>query len=104
MNEDLISRSELLKKALPLSLEFGEYIGEDTRATEMVFASQIKSAPAVDPVRHGRWVRFKDDDYSARIHMKCSECNAYWSDPSHVPSFRFCPNCGAKMDGSEDGG
>ena len=56
------------------------------------------SAADVAPVVHGRWIRFKEHD-SCYVHMRCSECSAYWSDPSHADSFRYCPNCGAKMGG-----
>lgn len=58
------------------------------------------TAADVAPVVHGRWIRFKEHD-SCYVHMRCSECSAYWSDPSHADSFRYCPNCGAKMDGEE---
>ena len=54
----------------------------------------------VAPVVHGRWIRFKETD-SCYVHMRCSVCSAYWSDPSHADHFRYCPNCGAKMDGEE---
>lgn len=62
----------------------------------------IQSEPAADvaPVVHGRWIRFKEPDSEAGyIHMRCSVCTAYWSDPSHADHFRYCPRCGAKMDG-----
>lgn len=52
------------------------------------------------PVVHGYWIRFKEHD-SCYIHMRCSACSAYWSDPSHSDYFRYCPNCGAKMDEEE---
>lgn len=56
--------------------------------------------PAVAPVVHGRWIRFKESDpETGYIHMRCSVCSAYWSDPSHADHFRYCPNCGAKMEG-----
>lgn len=48
-------------------------------------------------VKHGHWVRFKESD-TCYVHMRCSACSAYWSDPSHADYFRYCPNCGAKMD------
>lgn len=60
-----------------------------------------KDTPATDvaPVVHGRWIRFKEpDSETGYIHMRCSVCSAYWSDPSHADHFRYCPNCGAKMD------
>lgn len=62
----------------------------------------IQSEPAADvaSVVHGRWIRFKEpDSETGYIHMRCSVCSAYWSDPSHADHFRYCPNCGAKMDG-----
>ena len=62
-----------------------------------------KDTPAADvaPVVHGRWIRFKEpDSETGYIHMRCSVCKAYWSDPSHADHFRYCPSCGAKMDGT----
>ena len=63
-----------------------------------------KDTPAADvaPVVHGRWIRFKEpDSETGYIHMRCSVCTAYWSDPSHADHFRYCPSCGAKMDENE---
>lgn len=64
----------------------------------------IEDAPAADvaPVVHGRWVdRIVDENEVIQPWMKryyCSECleggNQSW--------FKFCPNCGAKMDGGEE--
>ena len=67
------------------------------------FVILVNEIPTADvaPVVHGRWIRFKEHD-SCYVHMRCSECSAYWSDPSHADSFRYCPNCGAKMDGGGD--
>ena len=60
----------------------------------------IERAPTADvaPVVHGRWVdRIVDENEVIQPWMKryyCSEClecgNQSW--------FKFCPNCGAKMD------
>ena len=55
----------------------------------------------VTPVKHGHWVRFKESD-ACYVHMRCSACSAYWSDPSHADYFRYCPNCGAKMEREEN--
>lgn len=48
-----------------------------------------------EPVRHGRWnIRTFD---SPREGYYCSECGTVeWR------TSRFCPNCGAKMDGGDD--
>lgn len=68
------------------------------------FISLVCDVPAADvaPVVHGRWIRFKEpDSETGYIHMRCSVCTAYWSDPSHADHFRYCPSCGAKMDGGD---
>lgn len=51
--------------------------------------SAIKQFPAADvaPVRHGKWIRHGD-------WSECSLCGE--SGTSHI---KYCPNCGAKMDG-----
>ena len=46
----------------------------------------ILDAPAVDPIKHGRW-EISDG------HVICSECGE-----SHIET-NYCPYCGAKMDG-----
>lgn len=55
----------------------------------------IKTFPAADvaPVRHGRWVASHDE------FCQCSLCKypvyAAWN------TTKYCPNCGAKMDGGD---
>lgn len=54
---------------------------------------ELEAIPAEDvaPVIHGKWV---ESDIPGSMLSKCTECGfrcgAY--------TFRFCPNCGAKMD------
>lgn len=57
----------------------------------------INATPAIDavPVVHGRWI---EDNYG---YFHCSECGFEW-DESEVTS-KYCPDCGAKMDGGDDG-
>ena len=56
----------------------------------------IKKIPAADvaPVRHGRW---RVDG----VYVVCSVCNRFTLSPivKQLPTFKYCPNCGAKMDG-----
>ena len=54
----------------------------------------IIGTPAADvaPVRHGQW---EYGDYYD-IGDVCSEC--LWDSQMVQPSYRYCPNCGAKMD------
>lgn len=59
--------------------------------------SDSNAFPAADvaPVRHGRWLC--GDYYD--IGDVCSECD--WDSQMTHPSYRYCPNCGARMDDVE---
>lgn len=64
----------------------------------------IKAIPAADvaPVRYGRWVWDDDLDGGEDMHYYCSIClhNAYGCTIEILGGkYRYCPNCGAKMDG-----
>lgn len=58
--------------------------------------------PDVAPVVHGRWEENEDEYYSLHI-VKCSVCREEWcfevEDDIFDLNYRYCPNCGAKMDG-----
>lgn len=70
--------------------------------------------PAADvaPVVHGRWEWFDEDTgtpitgYEREWGWRCTHCKEELSDdyddPDCCPEFRFCPNCGAKMDGGDN--
>ena len=88
----------------------------------------IESEPAADvePVRHGRWIEHEETPDDAYLHHKCSECNVNapfdykmredWDEGmdgewdslglvddginEHLTD--YCPNCGAKMDLSDE--
>ena len=63
----------------------------------------INSVPAADvaPVRHGKWELSKNYVGYCSCSM-CSDCyvEQEWVDRLH---WRFCPSCGAMMDGAHDG-
>ena len=63
----------------------------------------LKSIPAADvsPVRHGRWERVIPSKSSAKWSTKvsCSSCHS-----AGYTHHKYCPNCGAKMDGGADNG
>ena len=86
-----------------------EYIKRET-AVRMVMAAKwgdgsdgamameiVASAPAADvvPVRHGQWIY---DKKAQRPY--CSVCKGYFYGATNSP-MSYCPNCGAKMDGSK---
>ena len=67
----------------------------------------IDKQPTIDaePVRHGRWIPTKErniwDEFCEVF--KCSECGKFTShDLGIMVQHRYCPNCGAKMDGESE--
>ena len=68
----------------------------------------IRRLPSADvaPVRHGRWESF--EDVFMETCYQCSECGlSFYLADGGTPKeneYRYCPNCGAKMDkGGTDG-
>ena len=55
-----------------------------------------KDTPAADvaPVRHGRWE-------TGYFHDRVCSCCLHPDNDLEERAHRFCPNCGAKMDGGE---
>lgn len=89
------------REALQVALQRKKAHATNGRYTEgwndclMRFKSMVSCFPAADvaPVVHGRWAPLGN---RATI-FKCSACNK--CEP-HVSD--YCPNCGAKMEGSAD--
>ena len=88
--DEYIKRKEIRRayEKLARSYMHGEPYIADWKFDEM-----IEELPATDviPVRHGRWLC--GDYYD--IGDVCSECD--WDSQMTHPSYRYCPNCGAKM-------
>ena len=63
---------------------------------------EINSIPAADvaPVRHGRWIDAESDDGCTVWH--CSKCSYPIKTICGYPIYKYCPMCGALMDGKED--
>ena len=67
----------------------------------------LADIPAADvaPVVHGRWIKdndsFQTDDdyYCCYFDYNCSNCGEVVNDRYKLP--KYCPECGAKMDGKE---
>lgn len=67
--------------------------------------AMLENLPAADvePVKHGRWERCFEDWRQQIEGSKCSACGfEYYG--TGISRFRYCPNCGAKMDGGADNG
>ena len=95
--DDLISRKAAMKMftGMPPDFYHTSYI-----------VGEINSLPSVNavPVVHGRWLIRESGP--GEIECKCSVCkyrdfvprnDVYWVNR------KFCPNCGARMDGDADG-
>lgn len=67
-----------------------------------LFENVIEKQPTVDaePVRHGKFVGTEYDGYAdgypVYYEWKCSQCGCVFEDEE--PTYKYCPNCGAKMD------
>jgi hypothetical protein len=50
------------------------------------------------PQRTGRWELIDDTEFRVPGY-RCSVCHCECEDWDKKPTYRFCPNCGAKMEG-----
>lgn len=94
--DDLISRKALLEKAWEADTQCG-YV-------QVVDVGDIENAPVVDaaPVVHGRWGEYESFPLTPSLNgCPCSVCKTHFS-PSSIIIMKYCPNCGAKMDGWDD--
>ena len=66
----------------------------------IVIACQMPTIDA-EPVRHGKFIGTEYDGYAdgypVYYEWKCSECGCVFEDEE--PTYKYCPNCGAKMIG-----
>lgn len=64
-----------------------------------VYANTLDDFPTIDPFKHGKWIfvaqRFCDGGFIDIF--RCSCCGI-----PHGKESRYCPNCGARMDGGEE--
>ena len=90
--EDCISRQEAI------SAIQDEYYAD---ATGIDIVDIIAHLPPVQPTRPtGKW-GYVQYDYNPNIgNWHCSECRFMFV-MSGVPEYKYCPNCGAKMNGAE---
>ena len=77
-------------------------INPETRGAYKII-ERIKSAAAADvvAVRHGCWERGIPSKSAAKwsTRVSCSNCHS-----AGYAHHKYCPNCGAKMDGGADNG
>ena len=52
-----------------------------------------------EPVRHGEWISRYAKHWKGKD--ECGECGFHEKDHSDLSHYKYCPNCGAKMDGEK---
>lgn len=79
-----------------------EYLEEDTLSSkfaaeiiETVMDSYLQDAPTIEaePVKRGKWVKDESRDM-----LRCSVCKNFCVENWYY-WLRYCPDCGARMDG-----
>ena len=90
---DLISRCKLFNALAPVQT-LGEAYGV------------IQGMDTVDavPVRHGRWIRvYSRPGVFKYLGWTCDQCGQRTGNEYAPQWYKFCPNCGARMDGKGNG-
>lgn len=107
--EDCISREALrnLKVSVPIAPIF---IGDNyIRYRDVIIYDEIIDLPSVTPTRPtGKW-EYVQYDYNPNIgNWHCSECRniviecANKNEEGGIPEYKYCPNCGARMEGNSN--
>ena len=102
-NEKRLIDANALDEAI--RTDFWEHFTQchDTDQTALIdmVCEDIGNAPTVDAVEvvHGRWEKAEYHGF-----LRCSECKDVYIDDTWVADgkWNYCPNCGAKMRGSEE--
>lgn len=102
---DYIDRDELIKHINDLPTWWGDGSGVYTFYPVEVMVS-IGNAPAADvqEIKHGEWKSFNSEDTLYGSYY-CSACGHGQDIGMVIPlttEFKYCPNCGAKMDGGKE--
>lgn len=106
---EYIKKSAAICVAEKYGCDNGSSLGIHSGLADCI-ASEIDALPAADvaPVLHGSWLNFYGDFSTA----ECDICAVlYEVSPDESPRkeffdafkefYKFCPNCGAKMDGGD---
>ena len=103
MDDEYIRREDAIKIAERYGLANGSVLGRHTGLADCI-ASEILSLPADDvaPVVHEKWLL---DRWPSWPHRECSRCKIMIPRTKEVADqyWQYCPNCGAKMDGGNEG-
>lgn len=93
--------NELYRRLKFLIAEYGEHDQYTSGFDDAI--DQVENFPAADvaPVVHGRWI---GKPLCGNANCRCSECGEVFQIHANLHGKvlqKYCPNCGAKMDGEE---
>ena len=70
-----------------------------------MFENCIAQQPTADVVEvvHGEWERIekKDETRIINVDFRCSACRRFRFHNGELRRYKYCPNCGAKMNGEK---
>ena len=87
--------------------DFARCNAENQNWTPQRVKTLLLRQPTADvaEVVHGESLR-SDDDWNSLTTIQCSLCSEEWCfetyDDVSLLNYKYCPNCGAKMDGGND--
>lgn len=101
MSDEYIDKEDAIQSIIAHDL-----VGGDARGWAE-YLLENTSAVDVAPVRHGHWIEYGENKDGTH-NMRCSKCGAGLKSKGHANSYytkhkyRYCHNCGARMDGESD--
>ena len=92
--------AELLGRILDDAVIFGDERAKYKWGLGLIESciSDMKKLPSEQPQRTGRWELIDDTEFRVPGY-RCSVCHCECEDWGKKPTYRFCPNCGARMEG-----
>ncbi len=93
---------EYIKKSYAVDAVLDVYYNtSDIDLSGEKFEAAIRKIQAADvaPVVYGRWLQKKHKIFGNAYDYVCSECGCDYA----LAEYNYCPNCGAKMGGVDDG-
>lgn len=93
-----MSKEEAIEILSNMRCEYNLF-GDEEEATKYHALSWAIKAMNADPTKHGRWIKIVHPWY------ECSECGERTAvvNLNGEVVWKYCPNCGARMDGGENG-
>ena len=94
--------ADKLKATIRPVNEYDDYCSALISDVKKIFHKQIDDAPTItyeDLIPHGRWIKRFIDGWDMFV---CSNCSGWPHSAAHMhKTFKYCPNCGAKMKGGK---